>query len=173
MSAATLLARLTAAGCRVTLRPDGRVSLRPAPAPDLLAEARQHRDELARLIAATTPAGAGAASAEAAAPTAKAPPRPRRTHPSVCLGDPPTPIVDPEAARTLCILELADAEPGLCPDGQLGLAHPERASPDLRATAQLHRDDICALLAYRALLEKRWPIEVEPLPPPSRRGKPL
>ena len=172
MSAAAILARLTASGCRVTLRPDGRVSLRPVPPPDLLAEARQHRAELARLVAATASASAEALNAEAAAPAAKAPPRPRLTRPGVCPGDPPAPVVDPEAARTLVILELASTQPGLRPDGQLGLAHPQRASPDLRAAAQRHQADICALLSYRAMLEKRWPVAAEPLPPPSTQGEP-
>ena len=159
MSAAVLLARLTAAGCRVTLRPDGRISLRPAPPPDLLAEARQHRDELARLCAATTP-------------KVDAPSKPRPTRPGALPDDLPAPVVDPEASHTLVILELAGAQPSLQPDGRWRLAHPEHVSPELRAAALLHQDDICALLVYRALLEKRWPVEAEPLPPPSRQGEP-
>jgi hypothetical protein len=157
-AAASLLARLTAAGCRVTLRPDGRISLRPAPPADLLAVARQHRDELAQLVARAPTGGAAEAATEA-------PPTPRPTRPGVCPGDPPAPVVDPQASRILAVLELAAVQPGLTPDGQLALAHPERVSPDLRAAAQLHQDDICALLAYRALLEELWPITAEPLTP--------
>ena len=164
MTAAALLARLTAAGCRVTLRPDGRISLRPAPPPDLLAEARQHRDELARLVAATTYAGAEEPRAEAAAPAAKAPPRPRLTRPGVCPGDPPAPVVDPAATRVLIILELAGAAPCLASDDRLGLAHPERVSAELRAAATLHQDDIEAILAYRRLLEITFPVTGEAPP---------
>jgi hypothetical protein len=156
--AAALLARLTAAGCRVTLRPDGRVSLRPPPPSDLLAEARQHRDELARLIAATTSAGTGAPSAEAAAPAVEAPPRPRLTRPGALPGDPPAPVVDAEATRVLTILELAGAAPSLGPDGRLELAHPERVSADLRAAVALHQDHIEAILEYRALLKRLFPV---------------
>jgi hypothetical protein len=159
VSAAAVLAQLTAAGCRVTLRPDGRVSVRPAPAPDLLALARQHRDEIAQLVASATDACTSASSAEAAPPAAEAPPD---TRPGVCPGDPPAPIVDPEASRVLTILELAGAEPGLQPAGRLELAHPERASPDLRAAAQHHQADIAAMLTYRTGLEKRWPVTAEP-----------
>jgi hypothetical protein len=155
VNADALLARLTAAGCHVTLRPDGRISLRPPPPPDLLAEARQHRDELARLCAGTTITYVEASE-------------PRLFKPGVCPGDPPAPVVDPEASRTLVILELAGARPTLRPDGQWGLGRPEHASPELRAAAQLHQDGISALLVYRASLEKHWPVEAEPLPPPSR-----
>lgn len=165
MSATTLLAQLTAAGCRVTLRPDGRVSLRPAPPPDLLAEARQHRDELARLVAAaTTSASAEAPGAEATAPAVETPPRPRRTRPGALPGDPPAPIVDPSATRTLVILELAGAAPRLGPDGRLTLDHPQSVSPDLRAAATLYQDDIVAILEYRALMEATFPVTAEPLP---------
>jgi hypothetical protein len=163
LTAAAVLAQLTTAGCRLTLRPDGRISLRPAPPPALLALAREHRDELARLVAATH-ASAGTPSVEA---TPEPPPTPRPTRPGVCPGDPPAPAVDPDASRTLTILELAGAHPSLQPDGTLVLAHPERASSDLRAEARQHQDDICALLAYRALLEQLWPVTAEPLPPPT------
>jgi hypothetical protein len=160
----TVLAKLTAAGCRVTLRPDGRLSLQPPPPPALLALAKQHRDGLVMLVAATTSACAEAPSAEAAAPVAEVPPKPRLTRPGVCPGDPPAPVVDPEATRTLVILELAGAGPYPTPDGNLALAHPERVTPEERAAAQRHAGDIAALLDYRALLERLWPVTAEPLP---------
>ena len=108
--------------------------------------ARQHRDELAQLCAAMTTS------------EVDAPPKPRPSRRGALPGDPPAPVVDPEASRTLVILELADTQPCLQRDGQLGLAHPERASPDLRAAARLHQADIEATLRYRALLEQRWPV---------------
>jgi hypothetical protein len=162
VSAAALLARLTASGYRVTLRPDGRVSLRPAPPPDLLAEARQHRDELARLVAATASAGAEVPSEEAAAPAAKAPPTPRLTRPGALPGDAPAPIVDPAATRLLTILELAGVAPRLTPDGQLELASPELVTPETRAAVREHQDDIIAILDYRRLLEIAFPVTGEP-----------
>jgi hypothetical protein len=167
MSASALLAQLTAAGCRVSLRPDGRVSLRPPPPPDLLAEARQHRDELARLVAATTSASAEAPNADAAAPAAKAPKRPRLTRPGVCPSDPPAPVVDPESTRILVICELAGAAPHLGPDGRLTLGHPQRVSDDMRAAATLHQGDMEAILEYRALLERLFPVSAEPPPRPT------
>jgi hypothetical protein len=161
MSAAALLARLIATGCRVTLRPDGRISLRPVPPLDLLAEARQHRDELALLCA-------GTAVTVTTLPVAEAPPAPVPSYmpwparPSL-RGDPPPPVVDADASRTLAILELAGTEPSLQPDGHLTLTHPERVTASLRAEARRHRADIAAVLAYRALQEKLW--SAEPLPP--------
>ncbi len=101
---------------------------------------------------------------------AEAAPKPRRTRLGVCPGDPPAPVVDPKASRTLVILELAGARPRLLPDGGLELAHPEHASPELRAAARLHQHDICALLVYRALLEECRPVEAEAPPLPSRYG---
>jgi hypothetical protein len=162
-----VLAKLTAAGCRVTLRPDGRLSLQPPPPLDLLVLAKQHRDDLVMLVAATTSASAVAPSAEAVAPVAEATPKPRITRPGVCPGDPPAPVVDPEATRTLVVLELAGAGPHPTPDGRLALAHPERVTPEERATAQRYAGDIAALLAYRARLEQLWPVTAEPLPPPA------
>ena len=44
---------------------------------------------------------------------AEAAPKPRRTRLGVCPGDPPAPVVDPKASRTLVILELAGARPRL------------------------------------------------------------
>jgi hypothetical protein len=165
VSAAAILARLTAAGYRVSLRPDGRVSLRPAPPPDLLAEARQHRDELARLVAATTQAGTVTPSAEATPPEAEAPPAQRQTRPGALRGDPPAPVVDPDASRCLCIMELAGAAPRLTPDGRLELAHPERVTAAERATALQHGTDIAALLRYRDLMEQLFQVTAEPMPP--------
>jgi hypothetical protein len=98
----------------------------------------------------------------------------------VCPGDPPAPVVDPEASRTLTILELAGTCPALRPDGVLDLAHPEHASPELRAAAHHHQADIAALLACRSLLEERWPVAASPtwrsngmhVFRPERRGLP-
>jgi hypothetical protein len=101
-------------------------------------------------------------------PATKAPPKPRITRPGVCPGDPEAPVVDPEATRVLCILELAGAAPRLTPAGQLVLANPEQVSPELRAAAREHQDDITAILEYRALLERLFPVAAEPLPPGSR-----
>jgi hypothetical protein len=103
----------------------------------------------------------GAATTEVATAT----PKPRLTRPGVCPGDPPAPVVDPAATRTLVILELAGAGPYPTPDGNLALAHPERVTPEERAAAQRHAGDIAALLAYRARLERLWPVTAEPLPP--------
>jgi hypothetical protein len=50
MTPAAVLARLDEAGVRLGIRQDGGISLRPIPPPDLLAEARRHRDHLAHLI---------------------------------------------------------------------------------------------------------------------------
>lgn len=164
MSAAAILAQLIASGCRVALRPDGRVSLRPAPPQDLLALARQHRDEIAQLVASTTDACMAASSAKATSPPTEAP---RNTRPGAFPGDPVAPVVLPEAIRILTILELAGTQPSLRSDGSLVLAHPNRVSPELRDDAQRHAADIAALLRYRALLEELWPVTAQPLPPPS------
>ncbi len=53
MSAAAALARIEAAGGKVALRPDGRVVIRNASrlSPGLVGEARQHRENMARLLA--------------------------------------------------------------------------------------------------------------------------
>ena len=97
--------------------------------------------------------------------SAISPPKPhQRFRQGALPGDPPAPVVAPEATRTLVILELAGAAPRLTPDGRLELTRPSHVSPELRATAQLHQGDIAALLRYRATLEERWP--AEPLPPP-------
>jgi hypothetical protein len=50
LTAATVLERLDRAGVRVTLQPGGGLSIRPVPPPDLLLEARRHRDDIAHLI---------------------------------------------------------------------------------------------------------------------------
>lgn len=85
-AAATILAQLTASGCRVELLPDGnRISLDPTPTPHLLALARQHRDDLAALLRDTVPA-----RVPLAAPQARQ---------GVLPVDPPPPVVPPEAAR--------------------------------------------------------------------------
>src|SRR6185437_12926450 len=90
-----IVRRLQDAGCTLKLLPDGRVRLRgpgdpPQPIPpDLITEARQHRDDIAKLLSET----AGEA--------------PRATRPGALAGDPPAPVVDPKASRTLVILELA------------------------------------------------------------------
>jgi hypothetical protein len=121
---------------------------------------------------ATTPAGPDppAAPAPAATPpeaeTPPAPPPPRpATRPGVLPGDPPAPVVDPVATRTLIVLELAGAGPHLTADGRLELAHPERVTAAERATAQQHAADIAALLAYRELLERLFQVAAEPMPP--------
>jgi hypothetical protein len=143
-TALALLARARAAGLRVTLLPGRRINVRPTPPPDLLAELRAARGAIIDVLAA-----------EAAL-------TPRPSRPGALPGDPSPPVVEPEATRTLIVLELAGAEPGLRSDGQLGLAHPERVSPKERATALQHKADIVALLSYRALLEQRWPVAREP-----------
>jgi hypothetical protein len=55
--AAALLDRLRQAGATVSLRPDGKLSLQPARVltPELLAEAKGHRDELVALLASPPP----------------------------------------------------------------------------------------------------------------------
>jgi hypothetical protein len=50
MTAAAVLEGLDRAGIRLALRPDGGLSMRPAPPPELLAEARRYRDDIVHLI---------------------------------------------------------------------------------------------------------------------------
>jgi hypothetical protein len=91
--------------------------------------------------------------------SATPPPKPpRRFRPGALPGDPPTPIVDPEATRVLCILELAGAAPRLTPDGTLELARPELVTPETRAAVREHQDDLIATLTYRYLLEATFPV---------------
>lgn len=140
MTAATaLLARVRAEGFRVTLLPDRRVNVRPTPPADLLAELRAARDAISDLLAA-----------EATTP--------RLTRPGALPGDPAAPLIDPEASRSLCILELAAAGPYLTADSRLKLTHPERVTAEERATAQRHAADIAALLSYRELIEHHRPV---------------
>jgi hypothetical protein len=165
VSGADLLVRLAEAGCQVTLRPDGRLSLRPKPPPDLLAEALQHREELARLCVQTKGIGEKGGVGPIGSPAAPPPPaRPvgsRPTRPGAFTGDPPAPAVHPGAVTTLAELELAGCRPTLELHGDLDL---DGCPPHLRVRAERQYHDICALLSYRALLEGLWPVE-PPLPP--------
>ena len=167
MDAASLLAGLRGEGHNLWLR-NGRLVIAPPPPQRLWSAIREGKEALLVLLAAdheprpTPPAPPPPGAAlPATAPGPETPPARPLTKSGALLGDPPVPVVDPEAAHTLVILELAGAQPGMRPHGQLGLAHPERASADLRAAAQLHQGDIAALLGYRALLEQLWPVTAE------------
>jgi hypothetical protein len=144
-TANALLTRARAAGFRVTLLPDRRVNVRPTPPPDLLAELRNAREAITDLLAAETTT-------------------PRLTRPRVCPGDPPAPIIAAEATRLLVIAEISGANPRLTPDGILELARAEMVTAETRAAVREHQDDITAILEYRALLERLFPVEAKPPP---------
>jgi hypothetical protein len=136
---------------------------------DLAAIFRDHLGRPGRQVGPATPSPAqvpapAPTSPPPTPPAAEAPPKPRRTRPGICPGDPPTAVVDPESTRILVICELAGAAPRLGPDGRLTLGHPQRVSDDMRAAATLHRGDIEAILAYRRLLEITFPVTGEPPP---------
>lgn len=138
----------------------------------LLAAVRERRDGVAPLYAPEAPAETAPPAAPAATtPEAEASPEPapptkppRRYRPGAMPGDPPAPIVEPETTRILVILELAGAGPGLRPDGTLTIAHAERVSADCLTATRLHKDDIAAILTYRAELERLFLVCGEPLP---------